>query len=202
MEKKGSDIMELKEIQTSQLHSDAFTMIGKEWMLVSAERDGVVNTMTASWGGMGILWNKKVAFVFLRPQRYTKEFIDQKDCFTLSFYDEEYRKTLSYLGTVSGRDEQKIEKAGLHTAFINDAPYFTEANTVLVCRKLYAQEMREDCFLDAALIEKNYPHHGAVAFGHHAKALYEVFKYVGVPVEEIGYNQPKGVRYPTENPWG
>lgn len=103
--------MELKEIQTSQLHSDAFTMIGKEWMLVSAERDGVVNTMTASWGGMGILWNKKVAFVFLRPQRYTKEFIDQKDCFTLSFYDEEYRKTLSYLGTVSGRDEQKIEKA-------------------------------------------------------------------------------------------
>ena len=97
--------MELKEIQTSQLHSDAFTMIGKEWMLVSAERDGVVNTMTASWGGMGILWNKKVAFVFLRPQRYTKEFIDQKDCFTLSFYDEEYRKTLSYLGTVSGRDE-------------------------------------------------------------------------------------------------
>ena len=149
--------MELKEIQTSQLHSDAFTMIGKEWMLVSAERDGVVNTMTASWGGMGILWNKKVAFVFLRPQRYTKEFIDQKDCFTLSFYDEEYRKTLSYLGTVSGRDEQKIEKAGLHTAFINDEPYFTEANTVLVCRKLYAQEMREDCFLDAALIEKNYP---------------------------------------------
>ena len=50
--------MELKEIQTSQLHSDAFTMIGKEWMLVSAERDGIVNTMTASWGGMGILWNK------------------------------------------------------------------------------------------------------------------------------------------------
>ena len=73
------------------------------------------------------------------------------------FYDEEYRKTLSYLGTVSGREEKKIEKAGLHTAFVHDAPYFTEANTVLVCRKLYAQEMQEDCFLDAALIEKNYP---------------------------------------------
>lgn len=57
-------------------------------------------------------------------------------------------------------------------------------------------------FYRHVLIEKNYPHHGAVAFGHHAKALYEVFKYVGVPVEEIGYNQPKGVRYPTENPWG
>ena len=57
-------------------------------------------------------------------------------------------------------------------------------------------------FYRHVLIEKNFPHHGAVAFGHHAKALYEVFKYVGVPVEEIGYNQPKGVRYPTENPWG
>lgn len=149
--------MELKVIQTSQLHSDAFTMIGKEWMLVSAQKDGVVNTMTASWGGMGILWNKKVAFVFLRPQRYTKEFIDQGDVFTLSFYDEEYRKTLSYLGSASGRDEPKIEKAGLHTAFVNEAPYFTEANTVLVCRKLYAQDMLEECFLDSSLIEKNYP---------------------------------------------
>ena len=51
-------------------------------------------------------------------------------------------------------------------------------------------------------IEKNFPHHGAVAFGNFGKTLYEVFKYVGVPVEEIGYNQPAGVRYPTENPWG
>ena len=149
--------MSFEVIDVKDLQANPWKMIGDEWMLITAEKAGKVNTMTASWGGMGILWNKKVAFVFLRPQRYTKEFIDQKDCFTLSFYDEEYRKTLSYLGTVSGRDEQKIEKAGLHTAFINDAPYFTEANTVLVCRKLYAQEMREDCFLDAALIEKNYP---------------------------------------------
>ncbi len=57
-------------------------------------------------------------------------------------------------------------------------------------------------FYRHVLIEKNYPHHGAVAFGHYGKAIYEVFKYIGVPVEEIGYNQPKGMRYPTENPWG
>ena len=57
-------------------------------------------------------------------------------------------------------------------------------------------------FYRHVLIEKNFPHHGAVAFGHYGKALYEVFKYIGVPVDEIGYNQPKGVRYPTENPWG
>ena len=88
----------MKEIKPEDLHADAFTMIGKEWMLVTAEKDGKVNTMTASWGGVGILWNKHVAFVFLRPQRYSKEFGDANDHLTLSFYDESYRKQLSYLG--------------------------------------------------------------------------------------------------------
>lgn len=76
---------------------------------------------------------------------------------TLSFYDEEYRKQLSYCGTVSGKDEDKITKAGFHFAHHHDVPYFEEANTVLVCRKLYAQELSEACFLDSSLIEKNYP---------------------------------------------
>lgn len=146
-----------KEIDVEQLHSDPFTMIGKEWMLVSAEHEGVVNTMTASWGGVGILWNKKVAFVFIRPQRYTKEFIDASDTFSLSFYDESYRQKLAYLGKVSGRDEDKIAKAELHIAMDDNTPYFEEANTVLICRKLYKQDLREDCFLDTSLIDKNYP---------------------------------------------
>lgn len=146
-----------KEIDVEQLHSDPFTMIGKEWMLVSAEHEGVVNTMTASWGGVGILWNKKVAFVFIRPQRYTKEFIDASDTFSLSFYDESYRQKLAYLGKVSGRDEDKIAKAELHIARDDNTPYFEEANTVLICRKLYKQDLREDCFLDTSLIDKNYP---------------------------------------------
>lgn len=148
--------MELKEIQPEQLHGDPFTMIGKEWMLITAQKDGRVNTMTASWGGMGILWNKNVAFVFIRPQRYTKEFVDDADVFTLSFYDEAMRSTLSYFGTVSGRDEDKIQKAGMHIAYIQDVPYVAKANTVLVCRKLYAQEMQKACFLDASLAEQHY----------------------------------------------
>lgn len=145
-----------KHIEVQALHADPFTMIGSEWMLVSAKHGGVVNTMTASWGGVGILWNKKVAFVFIRPQRYTKEFIDESDTLSLSFYDEEYRKTLRYLGTVSGRDEDKIKQANLHINHTNDIPYFEEANTVLLCRKLYAQEMNEESFIDASLIDKNY----------------------------------------------
>lgn len=146
----------MKEIRPEELHGDPFTMIGKEWMLVSAEKDGKVNTMTASWGGLGILWNKHVAFVFLRPQRYTKEFVDANDHLSLSFYDETYRKQLSYLGTISGRDEDKISKADLHVAHVEDVPYFEEANTVLVCRKLYAQNLEENCFIDADLVAKNY----------------------------------------------
>jgi len=113
--------------------------------------------MTASWGGLGIMWNKNVAYVFLRPQRYTKEFIDATDTFSLSFYNESYRKILSYLGTVSGRDEEKIEKSGLSKASYGNTPYFEEANLVLICKKLYAQQYDPEGFIDETLDEKNYP---------------------------------------------
>lgn len=148
----------LSKIQVEELHDNPFTMIGKEWMLVSAEHEGIANTMTASWGGVGILWNKKVAFVFIRPQRYTKEFIEKAATFSLTFYDEKYRDELTYFGRVSGRDEDKIKKAGFHIGHIDNTPYFEEANTVLVCRKLYAQDINPDCFIQNDLIEKNYPH--------------------------------------------
>lgn len=140
------------------LHGDPFTMIGKEWMLVTAmKQNGDVNTMTASWGGVGILWNKKVAFVFIRPQRYTKEFIDDQEYLTLSFYEESYRKQLSYFGRTSGKDENKVEKAAFHTIKEEGFAYFEEANTVLKCKKLYAQELKEDCFFYKEIAEKNYP---------------------------------------------
>ena len=96
-----------------------FEMIGKDWMLITAQKDGKVNTMTASWGGMGVIWNKNVAFVFIRPSRYTKEFVDNTDSFSLSFFGEEYKDKLTYLGRTSGRDENKIEKAGLTVTHVN-----------------------------------------------------------------------------------
>lgn len=149
--------MELKNIKTEELHSDCFTMIGKEWMLITAEKDGKVNTMTASWGGMGILWNKKVAFIFIRPQRYTKQFVDASTHLSLTFFDENYRKKLSYLGSVSGKDEDKIKNADLHIAYKNDIPYFKEANTVILGKKIYMQNMEKGCFLDKEILVKNYP---------------------------------------------
>lgn len=146
-----------KEIQPEQFDKNAFQMIGKDWMLVTAEKDGKVNTMTASWGGAGVMWGKNVAFVVIRPQRYTKEFIDASDTFSLSILDNSYRKTLNYLGTVSGRDEDKIQKSGLTVEHSGNTPYFKEANTVLLLKKLYHQKMSPDCFIDKSLIEKWYP---------------------------------------------
>lgn len=93
-----------------------FTLIGKQWMLITAEKDGKVNTMTASWGGLGEIWEQSAAYIVVRPQRYTKEFLDAADTFSLTFFEESYRKTLSYLGTVSGREEDKIAKPGLTIA--------------------------------------------------------------------------------------
>ena len=68
----------MKEIKHENFQENAFEMIGKDWLLITAEKDGKVNTMTASWGGVGVLWNKKVAYIFIRPQRYTKEFVEEK----------------------------------------------------------------------------------------------------------------------------
>ncbi|MHC1720436.1 MAG: flavin reductase family protein [Clostridiaceae bacterium] len=146
-----------KEININEIGENAFNLIGKDWMLVTAEKEGRVNTMTASWGGLGVIWSRNVAYVVIRPQRYTKEFIDASDTLSLSFYDEAYRSKLNYLGTVSGRDEEKIAKAGLTKSVCDDVPYFDEARLVLICRKLYAQEYKPEYFIDKSLDEKYYP---------------------------------------------
>ena len=105
-----------QKITPEEITRNPFTLIGKDWLLVTAEKDGRANTMTASWGGLGVLWGKPVAFIFIRPQRYTKEFLEAGDRFSLSILDETHRRTLSYLGSVSGRDEDKIKKSGLTLA--------------------------------------------------------------------------------------
>lgn len=149
--------MNFQEIKPSELTKNPFTMIGKEWLLVAAEKEGKANAMTASWGGVGIMWGKEVAFIVIRPQRYTKEFIDGSATLSLSVLDESYRKTLGYFGSVSGRTEDKIAKSGLTLSHEGATPYFSEANTVLICRKLYAQEYSPECFLDTEAEQKWYP---------------------------------------------
>lgn len=144
--------------KTDMIKEDVFSLIGDRWMLVAAtDKNGKTNAMTASWGGMGVLWGKKVVFVFIRPQRYTKKFIDDADVFSLSFFDESYKKMLGYMGKVSGRDEDKIAKSGLTLTDRDGAPVFKEAAMTLICRKLYRQTMKEENFIDKSNIEKWYP---------------------------------------------
>ena len=155
----------MKEIAVQELKLNPMTLIGQEWMLITAgnEENGY-NTMTAAWGHLGSIWHMPgqkdpmaTAVAYVRPQRYTKEFVDREDLFTLTFFDESWKKQLGYLGTVSGRDEDKIKKAGLTPVFEDGTVWFEEAKLVLVCRKLYQQELRPEGFTDQEVLEKNYP---------------------------------------------
>lgn len=147
-----------KEISPDQFQHSPFKLLDKEWMLITAGKEVKVNTMTASWGGFGVLWNKNVAFVFIRPQRFTKEFVDQSSTLSLSFFDHAYKKQLGYLGRVSGRDVDKIKESGLTVVQAeNGTPYFEEAKITLFCKKLFAQELNPESFTLDDLDEKNYP---------------------------------------------
>ncbi|WP_310603277.1 flavin reductase family protein [Anaerosporobacter sp.] len=148
---------DFKVIKASEIDENVIKLIGKDWMLVTAKKDSKVNTMTASWGGLGFMWGKDVAFTVIRPQRFTKEFIDGSTHFSLSFYDESYRDKLAYLGKVSGRDEDKISTSGLTVAEELDTPYFEEAKLVLICKKLFVTPFEENSFLDSSLVDKWYP---------------------------------------------
>lgn len=146
-----------REISPDNFDYSVFKTIGKDWMLIAAEADGKANAMTASWGGMGVIWGKNVAYIFIRPQRYTKEFVDKADELTISVFGEEKRQMMTYMGTVSGRDEDKMEKSGLHR-FENDGKvFFGDAKITMFCHKLYAQEMKPECFIDKSCDEKWYP---------------------------------------------
>lgn len=145
------------EITPNEITKNPFDLIGKDWALVTAGTKQKCNTMTISWGGVGIMWNKPVTFTFIRPQRYTMEFLEQEDSFTLSFLPETYRKALSFCGSHSGRDCDKIKETGLTPAFTEDGiPYFEEANLVLVCKKMYAQFLTEENALAGEDVKKWY----------------------------------------------
>ncbi len=145
------------EISPEKFDQSPFRIIGHDWMLVTAKKADKVNTMTASWGGLGVMWAKNVSFIVIRPQRFTKEFIDSSEQFSLSFLDGSFKKQLGYLGAVSGRDEDKIGKTELIVSYDNGVPYFDEAKTVIICKKLYAQEYKPECFIDTELDSKFYP---------------------------------------------
>jgi flavin reductase (DIM6/NTAB) family NADH-FMN oxidoreductase RutF len=144
--------MSYKTIKPEELNGNVFNMIGHDWMLITASDGKSTNTMTASWGGMGVLWNKPVAFCFIRPQRHTFSLTEGAERFSLSFFTEDYRQALRLCGTKSGRDTDKFAEAGLTPAYCNGVPFVAEARLVLICRKLYADMLKKEAFTDTALL--------------------------------------------------
>lgn len=148
--------MSFKELNLNEIEKiNPFNLIGNDWMLITSGNEENFNTMTASWGGLGVLWNKKVAFSFVRPQRYTFEFMEENELFTLSFFDAKHKDALRLCGRKSGRDCNKVKEAGLTPFFKDNAPCFEEAKMVLVCKKIYSQFISPECMIDKSL-EKNY----------------------------------------------
>jgi flavin reductase (DIM6/NTAB) family NADH-FMN oxidoreductase RutF len=140
--------MDFKETKPELLADNPFKLIGADWMLITAGTPQSFNTMTASWGGLGVLWERKVCYIFIRPTRYTFEFVEKSPDFTLSFFEEQHRKALQFCGTHSGRDTDKIKGTGLTAVKDGGYVYFSEARLALLCRKLYHQDISPDRFLD------------------------------------------------------
>ena len=124
----------MKEISVEELILNPSALIGKEWALLTAGHKDGYNTMTVSWGQMGELWSRPTTVVYIRPQRYTKEFVDKSDYYTLSFLPDGHREALSYLGSHSGRDEEKKPKTAITGDETAENANLSQAKHVLVCK--------------------------------------------------------------------
>lgn len=136
-----------RQVNSHELKFNPFKAIGEQWMLVTAGDETKANTMTASWGGAGILWNKDTVTCYIRPQRYTREFLDAQEYFSLSFLPSHLRDKLTYCGIMSGRNEDKIAKSGLTLCHEFEAPCFAESDAVFICKKLYVGEIKPENML-------------------------------------------------------
>ena len=146
----------LHRVNLEDLDQNVFKLIGTDWMLITAGSMESWNTMTASWGTLGILWGKTVCFCFVRDSRFTYEFMNEHNLFSLSFFDETHRDALDYCGSHSGRDVDKAKETGLNPFLLDGALTFEQARLVLVCKKIYHQDIDPEKFLDPD-IHSHYP---------------------------------------------
>ncbi len=147
------------QIKAEEFNECPFRIIGKDWMLVCAGSENDYNMMTASWGGFGVIWNKPVAFIFIRPQRYTYRFLERSNFFSLNFFDNNYRQILNQMGTVSGREVNKMKINGLTPYSLSgESVGFSQSKYIIECRKLYFSDLNPVNFLEPS-INNNYPEH-------------------------------------------
>ncbi len=151
-----------RKINPKQLNENVFKTIGDDWVLITAGSPNDFNTMTAAWGTLGILWSRPVAICFIRPTRYTYSFMENSDTFSISFFGEEHKEILNYCGTHSGRNVNKISETGLNPQKFDlpddgETIGFQQSRLIICCKKIYAQDMTKDCFVDQSLVEDIYP---------------------------------------------
>lgn len=142
--------MGLVKTNIESLSVNPFTLIGRDWFLITAGKSvSDYNTMTASWGSLGIMWGKNIFTCGIRPNRHTFGFVEDNEFFTVSCFDsEKYRQMLSFCGSRSGRDVDKAKETGITPLELEGSVTFEEAKLVFVCRKMYSQDLEEKNFID------------------------------------------------------
>ena len=148
--------MSFTKINIAEQSFNPFDLISKQWMLISAGTEQKWNTMTASWGGVGVIWGKPSATCYIRHSRYTKEFVDNSEYYTLTFLQDGHREALNLLGSKSGRDMDKMHDSGLTPVMVEGQPAFAEAELVLVCRKRCKSEIAPEDILQQETLDRWY----------------------------------------------
>lgn len=148
----------MKKINIAEKSFNPFDLIGQKWMLISAGTEDKWNTMTASWGAVGVMWGKPSATCYIRKSRFTKEFVDAGEYFTLTVLKDGNRQALNTLGSKSGRDMDKMHESGLTPVFVEGRPTFEEGELVLICRKRGVTDIAPDD-MDQEVQDKWYGDH-------------------------------------------
>lgn len=149
--------MNFEKIETVSTPLMPFREIGENWGILSAGTEESFNSMTVSWGAAGVLWGKNVVFVFVRPQRYTYEFTEANDRFSLSLMPEGYHRKMAVFGSKSGRNTDKYAVSGLTPSFYDSVPFTNEAQKVFICRKIAFTDITPDWFTETGIDTDNYP---------------------------------------------
>ena len=145
--------MPFNEINITDETLSPFSMLSKDWFLITSGTPTDFNTMTASWGGMGVMWGKNIFTSVIRPSRHTYKYLEDNDTFSISFFDEKNREDLNFCGSHSGRDCDKCAETNLTPATIDGIPTFEEATMVFICKKIYKDSIDEENFIDNNLFK-------------------------------------------------
>lgn len=151
--------MQRQNIKIEEFKANVFTILDKEWMLLTAGNMDKSNCMTISWGAMGTMWNKPLVIVGVRPQRYTFEFMESAEDFTISAFSPDYKDKLLLCGTKSGRDIDKVNECNfsLIPSKKISSPGFDDAQLIIECRKLFSNDIIESGFCETSIIDVQYP---------------------------------------------